>query len=168
MTARSLAPLTEQASTAMCRFAVGETPLEIIAHPGPPQADEANTIYASFELGGQCFVVRKVQHHPAAVSPLMSLLTNRERDIVHAVAAGLRNKQIAHELHLSEYTVAAYIKQICYKLQVRNRTAIVTRCMQLSSSGEDGLSASAAPQQLRQVMEGAFKPGHPSGVHLAR
>jgi DNA-binding CsgD family transcriptional regulator len=168
MTARPLAPRKDQASTAMCRFAVGETPIEIIAHPGPPQADEASTVYASFELDGQCFVVRKAQHQAPAVSPLMSLLTNRERDIVHAVAAGLRNKQIAHELRLSEYTVAAYIKQICYKLQVRNRTAIVTRCMQLSSSGEDGLSASAAPQQLRQVMEGALKLGRPSGVHQAR
>lgn len=160
MTTRPLvsqAPAPTVART--CHFTVGDVPLEIVAVDQPAE-DGAAGIYASFELAGCRYVVR--QATPPGVSlprPLASLLTNRERDIVQRVAAGLRNKQIADELHLSEYTVAAYIKQICYKLQVRNRTAIVTRCMQLLSCGEDGRSASANPRQLQQVMEGAFKPG---------
>lgn len=141
-----------------CQFQVGDIFLEIVPHSSDTPAD-AQIIYATFETEGQRFVVRRIEVPPAVANPLLALLTNRERDIVHRVAAGLRNKQIAYELHLSEYTVAAYVKQICYKLQVRNRTAIVTRCMQLVSRGDDSQHAgSAGPRQLQQVMEGALRP----------
>lgn len=146
------------ADTPRCQFQVGDIALEIVPHTSDTPADDP-TVYATFEIEGQRFVVRRAEAPPTPSNPLMALLTNRERDIIHRVAAGLRNKQIAYELHLSEYTVAAYVKQICYKLQVRNRTAIVTRCMQLVSRGDDGLNASSAgPRQLQQVMEGALRP----------
>ena len=50
-------------------------------------------------------------------------LTQRERDILQLVAAGLANKEIA--LHLqprcSEETVKGHLKDIFLKLDVRNR-----------------------------------------------
>lgn len=48
-------------------------------------------------------------------------LTERERQILEHVAAGLSNKEIGLHLHLSEKTVKHYMTNILQKLQVRNR-----------------------------------------------
>lgn len=77
--------------------------------------------------------VQKTRGVPS--SRLTDLLTSREMQIVELVSTGLRNKQIASRLQLSEYTVAAYVKQICHKLQVNNRTAMVSRCFQAATQG---------------------------------
>jgi DNA-binding NarL/FixJ family response regulator len=50
-----------------------------------------------------------------------SELTERERDILEGLAAGLSNKEIGQKLFLSEKTVKHYITNILQKLQVRNR-----------------------------------------------
>lgn len=55
-----------------------------------------------------------------ASSPLDEL-TERERQILEHVAAGLSNKEIAQQLYLSEKTVKHYMTNILQKLQVRNR-----------------------------------------------
>lgn len=48
-------------------------------------------------------------------------LTERERQILEGVAAGLSNKEIGFQLSLSEKTVKHYMTNILQKLQVRNR-----------------------------------------------
>ena len=48
-------------------------------------------------------------------------LTKREHEILTQVAAGLSNKEIAHQLVLSEQTIKHYVTNIFQKLQVRNR-----------------------------------------------
>jgi DNA-binding NarL/FixJ family response regulator len=48
-------------------------------------------------------------------------LTERERQILEGMAAGLSNKEIGQRLFLSEKTVKHYITNILQKLQVRNR-----------------------------------------------
>jgi DNA-binding NarL/FixJ family response regulator len=53
-------------------------------------------------------------------SPLDEL-TDRERQILELVATGCSNKEVAHQLHLSEKTVKHYMTNILQKLQVRNR-----------------------------------------------
>jgi DNA-binding NarL/FixJ family response regulator len=55
-----------------------------------------------------------------ANSPLDDL-TERERQILEKVAAGLSNKEIAAQLYLSEKTVKHYMTNILQKLHVRNR-----------------------------------------------
>jgi non-specific serine/threonine protein kinase len=50
-------------------------------------------------------------------------LTSRERDVLHQVAAGHSNRQIAELLHLSERTVENHVRQILIKLDVPSRTA---------------------------------------------
>jgi DNA-binding NarL/FixJ family response regulator len=128
----------------LCRFALGDVLLEVICSSASSDADSAVKPVASFDHDGVHFVVREVQcTGPQRADPLTEILTVREREIVRLVAAGLRNKQIAYELRLSEYTVAAYIKHICYKLQVRNRTAMVTRCNQLGNAVMEELAARA-------------------------
>lgn len=93
---------------------------------------------ARFSIDGRSFVVRRKASSgvaPNAMTPtrpskLARLLTGREMQIVELLATGLRNKQIASQLNISEYTVAAYVKQICQKLDVHNRTAIAARWLQ--------------------------------------
>jgi DNA-binding NarL/FixJ family response regulator len=53
-------------------------------------------------------------------------LTPREIQVVSLVATGESNKQIGHELNLSEITVRNYISNIFSKLQLRNRTELAT------------------------------------------
>jgi DNA-binding NarL/FixJ family response regulator len=63
-----------------------------------------------------------------AVDPLNEL-TDRERQILEAVANGLSNKEIGLQLHLTEKTVKHYMTNILQKLQVRNRVeaALIAR-----------------------------------------
>ena len=48
-------------------------------------------------------------------------LTERERQILERVAAGLSNKEIGAQLYLSEKTIKHYMTNILQKLQVHNR-----------------------------------------------
>jgi DNA-binding NarL/FixJ family response regulator len=48
-------------------------------------------------------------------------LTDREREILEKLSAGLSNKEIGLYLHISEKTVKHYMTNILQKLQVRNR-----------------------------------------------
>ena len=58
-------------------------------------------------------------------SPLLERLTDRERDILRAVAAGRSNTEIARDLHLAEATVKTHISRIYAKLDVRDRAQAV-------------------------------------------
>lgn len=55
----------------------------------------------------------------AVISP-----TPRERELMSLIARGLQNKNIAHELNISENTVRAHIGNIMRKYGLRNRTQI--------------------------------------------
>jgi len=54
----------------------------------------------------------------------MNSLTNREQEIVFALAEGLSNKDIGRKLNLSEGTVKVHLHNIYSKLGVKNRTAL--------------------------------------------
>lgn len=53
---------------------------------------------------------------------LFAQLTRREREVLELLAGGLRNKDIAARLHLSEKTVRNHVSTILGKLQVNDRT----------------------------------------------
>jgi DNA-binding NarL/FixJ family response regulator len=57
-------------------------------------------------------------------NPALDTLTGRERDIARLVAQGLKNKEIAAQLFLSEGTVRNKIVIIMQKLEVENRTQL--------------------------------------------
>jgi predicted ATPase/DNA-binding CsgD family transcriptional regulator len=64
----------------------------------------------------------------APLSPLAEAaasLTERERSVLHLVALGRGNKQIAEQLALSPQTVAVHLRAIYRKLAVHSRTAAV-------------------------------------------
>jgi DNA-binding NarL/FixJ family response regulator len=61
---------------------------------------------------------------------LFEELTPREVDVLHQLAKGLANKEIAHVLNISEHTVKDHLKNILGKLHVADRTEAVTASLQ--------------------------------------
>lgn len=57
-------------------------------------------------------------------------LTPRELEVLHELAKGLANKQIASVLNITEYTTKGYLKNILFKLHVADRTEAVTVAIQ--------------------------------------
>lgn len=57
-------------------------------------------------------------------------LTPRELQVLHQLAKGLANKEIADTLNISEHTVKDHLKSILGKLRVADRTEAVTTAIQ--------------------------------------
>jgi len=53
-------------------------------------------------------------------------LTKREMEVLQLVAEGMRNKEIAAHLYISEETAQGHVKSILSKLKVHDRTEAVT------------------------------------------
>jgi LuxR family maltose regulon positive regulatory protein len=69
---------------------------------------------------------------PGAPTPLVEPLSDREIEVLHLVAAGLQNREIADRLIVSVRTVKKHVQNIHGKLGVNNRTAAVARARELS------------------------------------
>jgi predicted ATPase/DNA-binding CsgD family transcriptional regulator len=63
--------------------------------------------------------------------PLIEPLTDRELEVLHLVADGLSNHEIAEALTVVEGTVKTHIYNLCQKLGVTHRTAAVARARAL-------------------------------------
>jgi LuxR family transcriptional regulator, maltose regulon positive regulatory protein len=75
-------------------------------------------------------------HHDSEKVPSASEpLTEREREVLRLVAAGLSNGQIADELYLALGTVKSHIHHIYGKLLVSSRTQAVERARELDLLG---------------------------------
>jgi DNA-binding NarL/FixJ family response regulator len=65
-----------------------------------------------------------VHDRRAAATARLATLTDRERQVAVAVAAGGSNADIAAQLYLSEATVKAYVSRLLTKLDAANRVQI--------------------------------------------
>ena len=63
--------------------------------------------------------------------PLVESLTTREHDVLALVADGLSNREVAHELSISEHTVKFHLASIFGKLGVSTRTEAAQRGVRL-------------------------------------
>ena len=80
------------------------------------------------ELDGDSYVVCEYQlHNTPCPQTAIGQLTKRECEIALLIAAGKMNKQIAHQLCISCWTVGTYIRRIFAKLNVQNRTELAGR-----------------------------------------
>lgn len=96
-----------------------------------PPAD-GNCPVCRFELAGELCAVFQDGGPPApAGGDPLELLTERELQIVTLIGAGRLNKQIAAQLHISEWTVATHVRRMFAKLSVRTRAALASRCAAL-------------------------------------
>ncbi len=57
-------------------------------------------------------------------------LTERDREVLQLVARGASNKQVAHQLGISEHTVSYHMRHILEKLHARTRAEAVARAVQ--------------------------------------
>ncbi len=66
---------------------------------------------------------------PPTAEALLEPLTPRELEVLHALAAGLGNKIIARQLHISEHTAKFHVGQILAKLDAGSRAEAVSIAM---------------------------------------
>ncbi len=66
---------------------------------------------------------------PDAGRPDPDRLTEREMDVLRLVVAGMRNKEIAADLGISENTAKFHLRNILDKLHAQNRAEVVARAM---------------------------------------
>jgi two-component system, NarL family, response regulator len=81
-------------------------------------------------------VIREVHTGQKPISPYVEArlasrsqqqrLSSRETQVLRLVAEGLRNREIAFGLGISEETVQVHVKHILQKLEVRDRSAAIT------------------------------------------
>lgn len=74
------------------------------------------------EMAGRLLHHFRSEEHPD--EPIPDVLTPRERELLHCVAAGDTNRQIAEKLVISENTVKNHIKNILEKLELENRVQL--------------------------------------------
>lgn len=93
--------------------------------------DGIRTVFAGEALVAPGVTRRLLAAHAARRPPdrerlkLAARLTDREAEVLHALAEGMSNAEIAARVWLSPETVKTYVKSILNKLQVRDRTQAV-------------------------------------------
>jgi DNA-binding NarL/FixJ family response regulator len=78
---------------------------------------------------GQRWIPKEVARR-LANRKMFEELTPRELEVLHQLAKGLANKEIADVLNISEHTVKDHLKSILGKLRVADRTEAVTAAIQ--------------------------------------
>lgn len=89
-------------------------------------------------------------------------ISGRELEVLHHVASGLREQDIAGKMFLSRNTVKTYLRRIRTKLQVATSAEAVQRCMSLGLlaptptrfSGTTGTTI-PVPSQLHPALDGS-------------
>ena len=69
--------------------------------------------------------LEKMLRREAAAREIATLITPREINILKMVAQGLKNKEIASSLFISEGTVKVHLHNICEKLHLKGRLALL-------------------------------------------
>jgi DNA-binding NarL/FixJ family response regulator len=70
------------------------------------------------------FVKRRPSEIPPEVAKISSL-TGRENQIIGRICEGMRNKEIARKLYISDATVAHHLTSIYRKLGLADRTELL-------------------------------------------
>jgi DNA-binding NarL/FixJ family response regulator len=73
------------------------------------------------------------------------LLTPREAEVVRALAAGMPNKLIAHELAMCETTVKVHLRHVFRKLGCTNRTQAALLAREMLGEADAMAAAAAVP-----------------------
>jgi len=77
------------------------------------------------------------QRQSAVTENVLTVLTDREQQIMSLVSEGLSNKEIGRRMNISDGTIRVHLHNIYQKLKIRNRTVLAA--MALSQNGFTGL-----------------------------
>jgi DNA-binding NarL/FixJ family response regulator len=77
------------------------------------------------ERNSATLALEKLVKQAAGVREVKNLLTARETDLIRMIAKGLRNKEIAERLFISEGTVKVHLHHIYEKLGIDGRLALL-------------------------------------------
>lgn len=116
--------------TALENPAIAQRALALGASGFVPKSASVDCIVAAVEavLDGEIWVPQNVAMHAQKSDNggdfllKLKLLTPHQLKVLHMVADGLLNKQIAYELDISESTVKQHVSAVLKKLGVINRT----------------------------------------------
>ena len=103
----------------------------LLKDTAPDELLDAIRVVASGEgllgrgLTGRVLKEFAAQPAPAEPAPELDILSDREREVLQQIAAGLTNEEIAGALHLSPATAKTYVHRIMTKLQARDRVQLV-------------------------------------------
>jgi DNA-binding NarL/FixJ family response regulator len=90
---------------------------------------------------GPTVLSRLVDHYvaaaPAVEVPGLADLTDREREVLRAMADGRSNAEVARELYLAETTVKTHVARILAKLGVRDRVQAVVLAHRAGLAGPE-------------------------------
>ncbi|MGI9504819.1 MAG: response regulator transcription factor [Geminicoccaceae bacterium] len=89
-----------------------------------------NAVVGELRITGLRFVITLQDQSTPDARNAVDLLTKRELQIALLVAAGKVNKQIAHRLGISAYTVSSYLKRIFCKLNCRTRAEMAVQVIE--------------------------------------
>jgi DNA-binding NarL/FixJ family response regulator len=103
---------------------------------GAPREELFQTVRVVHDGGSllQPVVAARLLRQVSGATPSPDLpepLTERELEVLHLLAKGRQNKEIAGELSISERTVKFHVSAILAKLGVGNRTEAVSKAAQL-------------------------------------
>lgn len=70
-------------------------------------------------------VVEKQNSHDSPKAQVADALTDRERQVVDLICKGLKNKEIAQRLYISETTVRHHLTSVFNKLEITSRLELV-------------------------------------------
>jgi LuxR family maltose regulon positive regulatory protein len=73
----------------------------------------------------------EIVDHQSESQNLIDPLSDRELEVLHLIADGLSNQEIADELVIAVSTVKSHANKIFSKLEVQNRTQAVARAREL-------------------------------------
>jgi len=74
---------------------------------------------------------------PAKLPQVFPELTDREREVLHLIAEGYKNPEIAEHLVLSPKTVRNHVSNILSKLQVADRAQAILKAREAGLGGDD-------------------------------
>jgi DNA-binding NarL/FixJ family response regulator len=80
-------------------------------------------------------VLNRLRTH-SEEDPRLARLTAQERRILHLIADGMTNRQIAREMHLAEKTIKNYVSNLLTKLGMERRTEAAVFATRLELAGQ--------------------------------
>jgi len=101
-------------------YLLKDTPSDELAHA-------IHNIHKGYAQIGPGLFQKLLTPEPKSVSPPtlpteLSSLTPREQEVLHLIATGANNREIAQSLFISERTVKAHVTSILSRLNLRDRT----------------------------------------------